>query len=160
VQSEDLQLEDLQSEKRMDFIFLPGACARRSILGLLAAAGSFAAVIVTDALAQDGFPFEREMLLDVRPLPGSRRVPMLEIVTDGRAQIDLWCRSGPGRVEVMGEKIMFILGPMREEACTPERSQRDEELSAALSQVTQWRIEEDVVVLVGPTELRFRLSTH
>jgi hypothetical protein len=31
---------------------------------------------------------------------------------------------------------------------------------AALSQVTQWRIEDDVVLLIGPTELRFRLSTH
>jgi hypothetical protein len=45
--------------------------------------------------AQAGFPFEHEMLLDVRPLPRSRRVPILEIFADGRAQIDLWCRSGP-----------------------------------------------------------------
>src|SRR5437870_1043993 len=100
------------------------------------------------------------MLLDVRPLPGSRRVPMLEIGADGRAQIDLWCRSGPGQVEVTGETIKFTLGPMREESCTPERSQRDDELATALSAVTQWRMEEDVVVLAGPMELRYRLSAH
>jgi hypothetical protein len=86
------------------------------------------------ALAQAAFPFDQEMLLDVRPLPGSRRVP--------------------------GRTIKVTLGPMREETCTPDRAQRDEELTAALAAVTQWSIEEDVVVLAGAMELRYRLSTH
>jgi hypothetical protein len=117
-----------------------------------------AATAVT--LAQAGFPFEHEMLLDVRPLPGSRRVPILEIFADGRAQIDLWCRSGPGLVEIAGNAVKFTLGPMREAACTPERAQRDEELAVVLSQMTRWRRENNIVVFVGPTELRFHLSTH
>src|SRR5437867_10508744 len=86
------------------------------------------------AFAQAEFPFDRELLLDARPLPGSKRVPVLEIGTDGRAQIDLWCRSGAGRVAITGVTITVTLGPMREESCTPERAQRDEELAAALSQ--------------------------
>ena len=112
------------------------------------------------ALAQAQFPFDSEMVLDVPPLPGSKRVPILEILADGRAMIDLWCRSGEGLAEVTGDAIKFTLGPSHEEFCTPERQQRDEDLAAALAQVTQWRPEDDVVVLIGPTQLRYRLSTH
>jgi hypothetical protein len=117
-------------------------------------------LVSSTATLADEFPFERELLLDARPLPGSKRVPMLEILPDGRAIIDLWCKSGEGRVEVSGEAIKFTLGPMREERCTPERLQRDEDMAVALEQVTQWRVEEDTLVLTGPTELRYRLSTH
>ena len=112
------------------------------------------------ASAQGEFPFEQEMALDEKPMPGSKRVPMLEILADGRAMIDLWCKSGEGRAAVMGDTITFTLGAMREDGCTPERAERDEALSMALAQVTQWRLEDDLVVLVGPTELRYRLSTH
>jgi heat shock protein HslJ len=129
-------------------------CAFAAMLWLTAASPA--------ALAQAPaeFPFEREMALDVKPLPGSKRVPMLEIFADGRAVIDLWCRSGDGRAEVKGDAITFTLGPLREEACTPERLQRDDEMATVLTQITQWRLEDDTVVLIGPTELRYRLSTH
>jgi len=131
--------------------------------GSLAAALLLAAM-PSSALAQTEFPFDRELLLDVKPLPGSKRVPILEIAAPSRAQIDLWCKSGEGQVEVKGDTIKFTLGPMRDALaaapCTPERAQRDEEMIAALAQVTHWRQEEDVIVLEGPTPLRFRLSTH
>jgi META domain len=110
--------------------------------------------------AEGQFPFESEMLLDARPLPGSKRVPILEILGNGRAVIDLWCLSGEGQAEVTGDAIRFVLGPLREQSCTPERRARDEDLAAALSQVTGWRLEDDILVLLGPTELRYRLSTH
>jgi hypothetical protein len=120
---------------------------------------SFAILLSTAVFAQD-FPFEREMLFDARPLPGSKRVPMLEILSNGRAIIDLWCKSGEGRAEVAGDTIKFTLGPMREEGCTPERLERDGEMAAALEQVTRWQIEDDLLVLIGPTELRYRHSSH
>jgi META domain-containing protein len=123
--------------------------------------GAFAAVLIAAAAwAQAEFPFEQEMSLDEKPMPGSKRVPMLEILPDGRAIIDLWCKSGDGMAEVKGDAVKLTLGTMREEGCTPERLQRDEDLATALGQVTQWRLEDDVVVLVGPTELRYRLSSH
>jgi hypothetical protein len=113
------------------------------------------------AHAQASFPYEQELLLDARPMPGGKRVPMMEVMSDGRAQIDLWCKSGPALVTVVGDTIVVTLGPMPEEApCTPERSQADEEMAAALSQVTQWRTEGEALVLVGPTTLRFRQSQH
>jgi heat shock protein HslJ len=106
------------------------------------------------------FPFDRELLLEAKPLSGSKRVPMLEITSDGRAVIDLWCRSGEGRVKLEDDTIEFTLGAMREEGCTPERTQRDEAMVAALEKVANWRIEDDVLVLIGPTELRYTLSSH
>jgi heat shock protein HslJ len=106
------------------------------------------------------FPFERELLLEAKPLPGSKRVPMLEITRDGRAIVDLWCRSGEARVKIEDDMIEFTLGAMREEGCTPERMQRDEALAAALGKVMKWNMEDDVLVLSGPTELRYVLSSH
>jgi len=122
------------------------------------AAGVAAMLAATAAAAE--FPFERELLLEAKPLPGSKRVPMLEITRDGRAIIDLWCRSGEGRVKLEDDMIEFTLGPMREEGCTPERTQRDEAMAEALAKVANWRMEEDVLVLIGPTELRYTLSSH
>jgi heat shock protein HslJ len=113
----------------------------------------------TTALAAE-FPFERELLLEAKPLPGSKRVPMLEITRDGRAIVDLWCRSGEARVKIEDDMIEFTLGAMREEGCTPERMQRDEALAAALGKVMNWSMEDDVLVLAGPTELRYALSSH
>ena len=111
--------------------------------------------------AQSEFPFERELLMDEKPMPGSKRVPILEIRADGRAQVDLWCRSGPAQVTVSGGSVTFTLGPLVEQGCTPERIARDDELAAALAQVTGWRMDEDVIVFAGgPTPLQFRLSTH
>jgi META domain len=129
-------------------------------MGLRLSAAAATLLAAAAAFAQAAFPFDRELLLDARPLPGSRRIPILEIGADGRAQIDLWCRSGAGQVVVSGTTIKITLGPLREEACTPERARRDEEMAAALSEVTRWRTDGDRVVLVGPTELRFLLSAH
>ena len=118
------------------------------------------AILLSAAASAAEFPFERELLLEARPLPGSKRVPMLEITRDGRAVIDLWCRSGEGRVKLEDDMIEFTLGPMREEGCTPERTQRDEGMAEALAKVANWRMEDDVLVLIGPTELRYTLSSH
>src|SRR5262249_61831390 len=90
--------------------------------------GSYLAVGVATMLAATAaaaeFPFERELLLDVKPLPGGKRVPMLEILREGRATIDLWCRSGDGRVEVSGDAMKITMEAMRVETCPPERQMR------------------------------------
>jgi heat shock protein HslJ len=122
-------------------------------------AGGVAVLLAATAAAAE-FPFERELLLEAKPLPGSKRVPMLEITRDGRVVIDLWCRSGEGRVKIEDDMIELTLGAMREEGCTPERAQRDEALAAALGKVMNWSMEDDVLVLSGPTELRYTLSSH
>jgi heat shock protein HslJ len=122
-------------------------------------AGAVVMMLTATAAAAE-FPFERELQLEAKPLPGSKRVPMLEILREGRALIDLWCKSGDGRVEVSGDTIKIRIEAMKVESCTPERMERDEALAAALAAVTQWRMEDDVLVLIGPTELRYALSSH
>src|SRR6266568_482054 len=125
---------------------------RRLLVSIVAV--TFAAT----ALAAE-FPFERELLLEAKPLPGSKRVPMLEVLREGRAMIDLWCKSGDGRIEVTGDTMKITIEAMRVESCTPERSERDDALAAALEKVMGWRMEDDVLVLIGPTELRYTLSS-
>jgi hypothetical protein len=111
-------------------------------------------------MAQEEFPFDQEMLLDAKPMPGGKRVPMLTVAPDGRAQVDLWCKSGPALVTVVADTIVVMLGPMPEVPCTPERAQADADTAAALAAATNWRIEGDALVLVGPTMLRFLRSSH
>ena len=63
--------------------------------------GVFLAALVTTApvaTAQDaGFPYDRELLLDANPMPGSKRVPSIEVSGNGSAVIDLWCASARGQ---------------------------------------------------------------
>ncbi|MGH6769132.1 MAG: META domain-containing protein [Xanthobacteraceae bacterium] len=106
------------------------------------------------------FPFDQEMLLEVKPLPGSRRVPMIEIRADGRATVDLWCHTAAADVTISGDQIKLTFVSARPESCTSERIALDQQMGAALAEITGWRRENDIVVLTGPTTFRFRLSTH
>jgi heat shock protein HslJ len=111
------------------------------------------------AFAQE-FPYDRDMVLETRPMRGSKRVPVLAIEPGGRAQIDLWCKRGQGQAAIAGSTVTIAVGAMNAEPCTPERAQADEELIAALSQATGWSVRGTVVTLTGAVPLRFRLATN
>jgi META domain len=112
------------------------------------------------AFAQE-FPYDRDMVLETRPMRGGKRVPVLAIEPGGRAQIDLWCKRGQGHAVIAGDTITIAIGAMNNgEPCTPERAQVDEELIAALSQVTNWNQRGALVTLTGAVPLRFRLATN
>src|SRR5262249_53763926 len=89
-------------------------------LGLIAALLGCA---MQSALAQAEFPYDRDLLLDTRPMRGSKRIPILEVDSNGRAQIDLWCKRGQGEAVIAGDTITILVGAMRDDACTPERAQ-------------------------------------
>ena len=112
------------------------------------------------ALAQADFPYDRDMVLDARPLRGSKRVPVLAVSPDGRAQFDLWCKRGQGQAAIAGDSITIIMGAMNDESCTPERAQADRDMIAALSGVMNWSRRGDVVTLTGAQPLRFRLAAN
>jgi hypothetical protein len=115
----------------------------------------------TAGVAAEGeFPFEQELLLETEPVPGSKRVPSLEVERNGRADLDLWCARVEAQVTVTGQTIAIVAGAARTQPCAAGQARRDEELLAVLAQATSWRREDDVVVLAGAGELRFRLSTH
>ena len=121
---------------------------------------ALAFAVVTAARAQSGFSYDRDMVLDARPMRGSKRVPVLAISPDGRTQIDLWCKRGQGQAAISGDAIMITLGAMNDEPCTPERAQADDDMIAALTAVTNWSMRGDIVTLTGAKPLRFRLASH
>jgi heat shock protein HslJ len=129
--------------------------ARALALGAAASACLAAAVA-----AQAEFPFGSELMLDVKPMKGSKRVPMLDIDQKGIAEIDLWCNSVKGQLVVAGDTITIITGEKTARTCPPERAQADDEVLGALNEVTSWRREGDILVLIGTRTMRFRLQTN
>ena len=116
-------------------------------------------LFVSAAQAQD-FPFDRDLVLEARPMRGSKRVPILSVDASGQAQIDLWCKRGSGQAVIAGGTITIIVGDMAEETCTPDRAQADEQMIVALSQVTTWSLRGDVLTLNGGATLRFRAASN
>jgi hypothetical protein len=111
------------------------------------------------ALAND-FPFGMEMTLDALPMPGSKRVPDLDIGDNGDTVLELWCKGGKGQFSVAGNTIVFIAGTIQDRNCPAARAQADDELIAALSAATNWRRQGDLITFIGPKTLRFRLNTN
>jgi len=121
------------------------------------------------AVAADRFPYDRDLLLDAGRLGRAKRVPILNVAADGRATIDLWCRTVQGRVQLSESGIRIEPGPlplglpryMVEGQCTPDRMQADNDTLAVLAQATGWRRRGDTVMLTtGAQTLRFRVSNH
>ncbi len=93
-------------------------------------------------------------------MKGSKRVPILDISPSGAAAIDLWCDSVQGQVVVVADTITILTGARTARACPPERAKGDDEMVAALQQVTNWRMKGGSVELIGPRTLRFRLPMN
>ena len=120
----------------------------------------FASVSSIQARAEESFPFGMEMTLDALPKPGSKRVPDLDIGDHGEVVLELWCKGGKGQFSVAGNTLIFVPGPIEDRACPPARAQADDDLIAALSEVTTWRRQGDLVAFIGSKTLRFRLNTN
>jgi hypothetical protein len=69
------------------------------------------ALVLPAAASERSFPFDRELMLDVAPMPGSKRVPIIEIDANGAASIDLWCASLRGQASVGEDSISIVPGP-------------------------------------------------
>jgi heat shock protein HslJ len=112
------------------------------------------------AQAQEEFPFGLEMTLDAARMPGSKRVPSLDVGDNGEVVLELWCKGGKGQFSVAGNTVIFVPGAMENRNCPPDRSQADDDLIAALGDVATWRRQGDFVTLMGTKALRFRLNTN
>ena len=97
---------------------------------------------------------------DVAPMRGSKRIPMLEIAENGAASSDLWCASARAQAFVADGSISISRGELQNSQCEPDRQALDAELLAALTQVTNWRRQGDVIELLGVTPLRFWPMTN
>ncbi len=141
----------------------------RCACGILAVGLAIGAVAPIHAA--DSFPFDQELVLDAAPMRPAKRMPVLTVSEDGRAKVDLWCRSVPARVQVADSAIRIETAPLPEALpqymsagqCSERRVQADADMLAALAQVTQWQRRGDGVVLNGPNDpkpMRFRPSSH
>jgi hypothetical protein len=110
--------------------------------------------------ADDGFPFGMAMTMDVARLPGSKRLPNVEIGDNGEAILELWCKGGKGQFSVAGNTVIFVAGPLEDRACPPARAQADDDLVAALGEAATWQRQGDFVSFIGTKTLRFRLDTN
>jgi META domain len=110
--------------------------------------------------AETSFPFGSELILDVSPMHGSKRIPMIEIDDDGATSIDLWCSSFKAQARVGEGTISIAPQPAPPVNCSPERQDGDVALLAALEQVTNWRRSGDLIEFTGATTLRFHLMTN
>ena len=137
-----------------------------SFAGMLKQAGVAAVLLVTVApatgyaQADTGFPFGLEMTLDVGRMPGSKRIPNLEIGDAGEVVLELWCKGGKGQFSVAGNTVIFVAGAMESRTCPPDRAQADDDLIAALSDAATWKRQGDFVSFIGTKTLRFRLNTN
>jgi heat shock protein HslJ len=120
----------------------------------------FAAAAGTAPARAEEFPFGLEMTLDGARMPGSKRIPSLEIGDNGEVVLELWCKGGNGQFSVAGNTIVFVPGAMENRSCPPDRAQADDDLIAALSDAATWRRQGDFVTLIGSKQLRFRINTN
>ena len=136
------------------------SCLKRGCVTATLAACAVIGCVSAAVAAERSFPFGSEMLLDVAPMKGSKRVPSLEIDAQGVAQIDLWCNSVNGQMVVAGDTITILTGNKTDRSCPPERAQADDDVLAALTGVTNWRREGDILTLIGSRTMRFRVQTN
>jgi hypothetical protein len=132
--------------------------------------GFIAALLVGSIPAKttDLFPFDRELLLDAAPMKPGKRMPMLTVAPDGSASIDLWCKTVSARVELSDAGLRIEPAPLPDALpemmgngqCTPARIQADQDLLAAVAQVTGWRNQGGMLVLEGAKTLKFRPASN
>ena len=125
--------------------------------------GLAAAVMIAQAAVMahaQQVPFEGELLLDTRPMPGSKRVPNMDVAANGTIALEMWCNRVEGQVVVAGDTITVITGQPTDRGCPPDRARADNDLLDALNAVTNWRRQGDTVVLIGPKSLRFKVPTN
>jgi heat shock protein HslJ len=127
---------------------------------LVAAIALLAAFLGAAPAQAQEFPFGLEMTLEAARMPGSKRIPSLDIGDNGEVVLELWCKGGKGQFSVAGNTIIFVPGEMENRACPPERAQADDDLIAALSDAATWQRRGDFITLMGSKPLRFRINTN
>jgi heat shock protein HslJ len=138
----------------------PEATMLRRLTTRWLVAAVFASIPLAATAAETAFPFGRGLLLDGKPMRGTKRLPSLSIEQDGTAAIDLWCGSLRGRADVGNGTIAISPGERDNAQCTADRVAGDDDLLDMLVHMTNWRRRGDAVELSGPATLRFRLMTN
>jgi heat shock protein HslJ len=150
----------LYSGERENMSSVPAYRSGRGRLRLVAFAACLVGAAASAEAAERGFPYNSELMMDAKPMRGSKRVPMLVIGAQGEATIEGWCNNVKAQLVVAADTVTILTGAATEQQCTPERARADEELMATLTEITHWRREADVLTLRGPKTVRFRTMTN
>jgi heat shock protein HslJ len=116
-------------------------------------------IVAADA-AERGFPYNSELMMDAKPMRGSKRVPMLVIGAKGETKIEGWCTNTEAQLVVAADTLTILTGASTEQQCPAERMRADQDLMAVLMEITHWRRDGDVLTLRGTKTLRFRTMTN
>jgi heat shock protein HslJ len=119
-----------------------------------------ASIPLAATAADTAFPFGRELMLDGKPMRGTKRLPSLSIEQDGTAAIDLWCGSVRAQATVGNGTITIAPGARDNARCDPDRIAGDDDLLDTLVHMTNWRRRGDSIEFSGPATLRFHLMTN
>jgi hypothetical protein len=117
-------------------------------------------LVAGSARAEEGFPFGTEMTMEALPQPGSKRIPNIEIGDNGEVVLELWCKAAKGQFSVAGNTVIFVAGQVQDRACPPAKAQADDELLTVLGSVETWKRQGELLTLIGPKTLRFRVNTN
>jgi heat shock protein HslJ len=98
--------------------------------------------------------------MDVAPMRGSKRIPNMDVAANGALALEMWCNRVEGQFVVAADTVTVLTGQATQRACPPERAAGDDQLLAALAEVTNWRRRGNTLELVGPRTLRFKLPTN
>jgi hypothetical protein len=132
------------------------------------AGASVLLLLAIPALANEVFPYDRQLMLDVAPMGKVHRTPSITVDSDGSARVELWCRTARAQVTTNGNQIQIVPAPlpeglpqyMSDGQCAPERMDADVGLLNALTQATTWRKAGGGLTLEGPVALRFLADDH
>ena len=120
----------------------------------------FALGMLPAAAAETAFPFGSELMLDGKPMRGTKRLPTIAIEQDGAAAIDLWCGSARAQATVGGSTIIFTSVERDNGQCDAQRSASDDDLLDTIMHMTKWRRSGDSVEFSGAATLRYHLMTN
>ena len=74
------------------------------------------------ASAQDQFPFDSELILDVAPMRGSKRIPNMDVDAKGGIAMEMWCNRVEGQFVVAADTVTVLTGQATQRQCPPERA--------------------------------------
>jgi heat shock protein HslJ len=132
-------------------------CVRNCVAAL--AVCILGGAVAADA-AERGFPYNSELMMDAKPMRGSKRVPMLVIGAKGETKIEGWCNNTEAQLVVAADTLTILTGASTEQQCPADRMRADQDLMAVLMEITHWRRDGDVLTLRGTKTLRFRTMTN
>ena len=76
------------------------------------------------ASAQSEFPFDSELIMDVAPMRGSKRIPNMDVAANGAIALEMWCNRVEGQFVVAGDTVTVLTGQGTQRACAPESGRR------------------------------------